>query len=135
MEAGKAFKIGNSFVFAAQIPDNSVGCSGSRCSNCGNSTAYCDQICRCCNLPFVGPAGFPQFITWKMATPQEKKNMVLQVYCHNRDRGRLGYANVEYVPLSPSELREIERLTDREAHNFQLTHGHAPQQIRRILLT
>lgn len=135
LQENKVFKIGNSFVFAVQIPDDSVGCSGSRCSNCNNESAYCYHICRQCKLPFIGPSGFPQLSDWESLTPDKKRRMVEEVYCHYNNRGRLAYTNVEFVPLTLDELKEVERLKDRDVKLFLSTHEVDPQKIKEILLT
>lgn len=131
---GRAFKIMSSFVFAAQIPDDSVGCSGSRCSNCEGSTAYCEQFCRNCGLPFVGPSGFPQWTEWQNYEPEKRKGLVTKVFFYT-DRGRLGYANVAYVPLGEQELCEVEKLSGHEATLFAETHSVEPRNLRNILLS
>ena len=133
MREGKVFKISDSFFFAAQIPDDSVGISGSRCSNCGGEAAYCHQLCRKCNLPFVGPFGFPQWPKWKRMAPGVKVLVVEEVFHNGNNRGRLGYTNVEAVPLSPEELRKVEQLCDQEADYFLATHKIAARRIREIL--
>ena len=102
LEEFKIFQIGNSFIFAAQIPDNSVGISGSRCTNCGGSVAYCNQVCRGCGLPLVGPFGFPQIGNWVSLSASERKSVIESVY-YRLDHGHLGYANVPSVPLTPDE--------------------------------
>ena len=80
LRENRVFKIGDSFHFAVQIPDDSVGISGSRCSNCGSEVAYCHQICRQCKLPFIGPFSFPQLPDWESLTPDKKRTMVEEVY-------------------------------------------------------
>ena len=132
---GKIFKIGKGFHFAVQVPDDTVGCSGSRCSWCNTRTAYCHQICRHCYLPFVGPFGFPQLPEWETLTPEERRREVEEIYCHDSRRGRLIYTNVDFVPLTPKELDEIERLGHRDAHYFLITHEHDTKKIRGILMT
>lgn len=134
LRKNKVFKIGNSVLFAVQIPDDSVGCSGSRCSNCNSKAAYCHQICRQCKLPFIGPFGFPQLPDWESLTLDEKSTMVEEVYCHHSHRGRIEYVNVDFVPLTSDELNEVEKLQHRDARFFLLTHEVAPQKIRENLL-
>jgi|WetSurMetagenome_2_1015567.scaffolds.fasta_scaffold45706_3 hypothetical protein len=134
-EENKIFKIGRSFLFAIQVPDDSVGCSGSRCSNCNNSVAYCNHRCRHCGFPFVGPFGFPQIFVWETLSPEQKRTIVEDIYAHHSNRGRLLYTNVEPVPLTPKELREIERLMHRDADYFRSTHSISPKKIRRTLFT
>lgn len=135
IQESRIFKIGYSFLFAVQIPDDSVGISGSRCSYCDNKTAYCEQICRQCKLPLIGPFGFPQLPKWESLTPEKRKTMVEDIYCHKNDRGRLGYVNVEPVPLTKEELRKVEKLEHHDANLFHLTHDVTPQNISGILLT
>lgn len=135
LQENKIFKIGNGFLFAVQIPDDSVGCSGSRCSNCGNEAAYCYQTCRQCKLPFIGPLGFPQLPDWESLTLDEKRTMVEEIYCHHDNRGRSGYANVEFVPLTFDELNKVEKLQYHDAELFLLAHKVDPQKIRASLLT
>ncbi|MDP1619432.1 MAG: hypothetical protein Q8M12_00365, partial [bacterium] len=77
---GKVFKVGNSFFFAAQIPDDSVGCSGSRCSCCNGKVAYCNHVCKHCGLPFVGPCGFPQLPHWEAMSIDMRIDMVEMVF-------------------------------------------------------
>ncbi|MCK4554562.1 hypothetical protein KAU19_06430 [Candidatus Parcubacteria bacterium] len=132
-QESRIFKIGNGFFFAAQIPDDSVGGSGSRCTNCNKETIYCHQICRQCKLPFIGPFGFPQLPVWESLTPDEKRTMVEEIYCHSGDRGRLLYTNVEHIPLTLNELAKVERLKYRNADLFLSAHGVAPQKIRENL--
>jgi len=132
LEEGRAFQIGKTFWFAAQIPDDKVGCSGSRCSNCEDKTAYCVQICRTCGLPFVGPFGFPQWLKWQEMTAKEKRAAAEEVYSSSK-HGRLGYTNVRFVPLTQVELAEIEALPEYEAHMFTLTHEVRPAGLRQKL--
>lgn len=129
----RIFAIDNSFHFAVQVPDDSVGISGSRCSNCENVVAYCDQRCTSCGLPFIGPVGFPQFSEWKDLSANRKRITVEDVYARDNTRGRLGYANVEFVPLTPNELNEIEKLAGDAVEHFISVHGISPQKIRHTL--
>ncbi len=128
----RLFKVGNSFIFAAQIPDNSVGCSGSRCSNCNNDAAYCQQRCLWCGFPFIGPSGFPQFSKWKNLPPASKTKLVEDVYMRT-NKGRLGYSNVKFVPLNNQELEAIEKLNSLDAEYFLSTHSISPKEIRKTL--
>jgi len=128
----KLFKVGSSFIFAAQIPDDSVGCSGSRCSNCNNMAAYCEQRCLWCGFPFIGPSGFPQFPEWKALSLAIKKELVEDTYMRS-GKGRLGYSNVEFVPLTSEELHLIESLSGRDVEHFLSAHSISPREIRSTL--
>ena len=119
----RIFKVGNSFPFAVQIPDNEVGISGSRCTYCGSSVAYCEQICKHCDLPLIGPTGFPQLPEWRKLSTSEKLMLVEEVYTQDRDAGRLGYPNARNVPLNFSDLETIECLRDEDARLFKSAHG------------
>jgi len=132
LKSQRLFKANNSFLFAAQIPDDSVGCSGSRCSNCGNKTAYCNQRCFWCGFPFIGPFGFPQISEWELLSKGEKGALVEGIY-HQHDNGRMGYVNVDWVPLTEAELSEIELLDIEKAHYFKSTHSVSPKEIRKTL--
>lgn len=128
------YRIEKSFAFTAQIPDDSVGGSGSRCASCGGTAAYCEQICRACGFPFVGPYGFPQWSEWKELTTEQRENLVIEMYTQHHNRGRLGYSNVEYIPLTVEELVEVERLGGEDAYRFTRTHEVSPQKIRDLLI-
>lgn len=128
LQEGRAFKVSGSCVFAAQIPDESVGCSGSRCTHCDGQAAYCDQICRYCKLPFIGPVGFPQFTRWKRLGSIEKLTLVDKVY-RVPNRGRLEYANVKNVPLTLDEAKGIVILTGNEAAAFYEVHKMDPRNV------
>jgi hypothetical protein len=135
---GRLFRVGRSFLFSAQIPDDSVGCSGSRCSNCNSETAYCVEICEHCTLPFVGPFGFPQLPVWNQLSLEEKNRSVQEVYMSD-NHGRLGSTNVESIPLNPRELERFENL-DLTSHDeaealFQQDHGISSQEIKKILFS
>ena len=134
VRAGRLFKVDNSFLFAVQIPDDSVGISGSRCSNCDSGVPYCDQVCKSCNTPFIGPSGFPQSHAWKRLSLERKKGRVEEVYTH-RNHGRLRWGNVLDVPLDPTELSTLEGLplNGQDCEAFRSVHGVSPQEVRRIL--
>ena len=134
LQERRIFKIGNSFLFAAQIPDDLVGISGSRCSNCNNETSYCHQRCRQCGFPFIGPFRFPQFLKWRILSLGEKSIIVEDIYAHDYNRGRLGYVNVEFVPLTEKELKKVEELKNHNANLFLSAHSISPQEIRKTLL-
>lgn len=129
----KLFKVRDSFVFAVQIPDDSVGCSGSRCSNCDNSVAYCNQRCLWCGFPFIGPSGFPQIMKWRTLPAIIKNDLVEAVYMR-RNKGRLGYSNVAFVPLTSKELEIVESLKGQAAEYFLSTHSISTEEIRKTLL-
>ncbi len=133
IKESNVYRVEGSFAFTAQIPDDSVGCSGSRCANCDTEVPYCNQICRYCGLPFVGPGGFPQYPTWTTLSTNEKMTLFISAFNSYR-RGRLGYANVAFVPLTSDELTEVEELEGREANLFELTHKISPKKIREVLL-
>lgn len=119
----RAFKFGsNSFVCAVSIPDDSAGCSGSRCSNCDSPSAYCHQICRTCRLPFIGPFGFPQINIWKTMTLKERGMLAKKIFLEKERQGRLGYLNVAYIPLNRNESKKILALGSRELNMFMVTH-------------
>ncbi len=129
------FRLGAGFRFAAQIPDDSVGCSGSRCTNCGAGVAYCNQVCRGCGLPLIGPWGFPQFPEWLMLTGPEKQAKVEDVYYHERNHGRHGCLNVKDFPLTPNEAKGLVTIVEHDEELFTATHGISPQKlIEKILL-
>src|SRR3989344_8637862 len=107
----RVFKIGKSFLFTVQIPDNSGGISGSRCLNSGGKVAYCEQVCKHCKLPFVGPFGFRQITEWGKLSPADKEIMVVDIYITEENQGRLG-SNVLPFPLHPSEMRRVEKLSE-----------------------
>lgn len=118
----RAFKIGNSFVCAVSIPDKSVGCSGSRCSNCNSPSSYCYQICRTCKMPFIGPFGFPQINTWKTMTLKERGMLAKKIFLEKERHGRLGYVNVAYIPLVRDEAKKILALDSRALNTFLRVH-------------
>lgn len=139
LRENKAFKIGEGFIFAAQIPDDSIGCSGSRCSNCNSKTAYCIQMCEECGLPFIGPFGFPQLPEWESLTLEQKRKLVEKVYFHDAHRGRLVATNVRPVPLTRGELHDVEAYYDIPgfaplAGTFLSAHGVSPQEIGKRLI-
>lgn len=124
----KIFKVGYSFYFAVQVPDNTVGISGSRCSNCNGEVVYCEQVCKHCNMPFIGPFGFQQLSIWKTKTSAAKRMLVEEIYSREKERGRLEYIGVNYVPLTPVELVMVEKL---ECNNdFFSAHGIYLHEIR-----
>lgn len=132
IEKGKLFRVGNSYLLAAQIPDDSVGCSGSRCSNCESNTAYCEEICGQCELPFVGPFGFPQLPSWKKMSVERRIKKVEKVY-DSKNHGRLGCGNAYLIPLNPSELEKFET-GDWEKRNLSLIAHHLSwSSLRNIL--
>ena len=133
LKENRLFKIGNSFLFAVQIPDDTVGCSGSRCSNCNTAVAYSNQRCKNCGFPFVGPFGFPQFLVWETLSSEQKRIAVEDVYAHEGNRGRLLCTNVKFVPLTVEELQRIERITEREDRYFRLVHSISAKEIRQTL--
>ncbi len=131
----KSFTIGSSFRFAVQIPDDSVGCSGSRCSNCDGKGAYCNHICRHCLFPLIGPFSFPQIHIWQAMGPDEQLKRVEDAYCHAKDRGRLMYANVMAFPLNEYDLANVEGLDSHDSDLFSDTHGVTPSQVRALMLS
>ena len=130
--SGKVFKLEDSFIFAAQIPDNSVGISGSRCSFCDNEVAYCHQVCKKCKLPFIGPFGILQITTWEKLNVEEKRNVVAEVF-KDYQKSRVEYAGVPQVPLRLGNVVVVENLEGWQAHSFQDSHGIAPKNIRQYL--
>lgn len=78
----KTFKIELEVV--AQIPDPTRGCSASICSNCQEKVAYCHARCNGCDMPFIGPFGFPPIQEWDQLTDQEKEGLVRRV-CEEED--------------------------------------------------
>ena len=130
---GRIFKIGYGFYFAAQVPDNTVGRSGSRCSYCNAKNVYCEQVCKHCSLPFIGPFYFPQLPEWEAIEPDERRRLVEEIYCHKSNRGRLLCTNVADVPLTREELREVEKIQFHDADLFRSSHGMPPQKIKEIL--
>ncbi len=126
------FKVGDSFRFTAQIPDDSVGCSGSRCSECGAKSAYCEQFCSTCNLPFIGPFDFPQWSDWMKLGSVERWKLVERIF-NEPSRGRLGSVNVLSIPLVPQEVSAVEKLAGHEYHLFKNFRRLDPATIRMTL--
>lgn len=114
----RIFKIGNSFYFAVQVPDDSVGCSGSRCSSCGGEVACCHHVCKHCKMPFIGPFGFPQLLIWEKMTSDKKWQNVREVHSCVKNSGRLTYTNVLPFPLNPEELNKVDNLSWREFFDY-----------------
>ena len=114
----KLFKIEDSFLFAVQIPDNSVGCSGSRCSYCEKEVLYGDHVCQHCKTPFIGPFGFPHIKIWERMLWWEKWKKVGEIYSHYPNYGRIAYTNVLHFPLNPNELKKVDKLSDNEFYNY-----------------
>ena len=131
LHKGRSFKVEESFEFAVQIPDNAIGCNGSRCSNCGNEESYCHQICKECGLPFIGPFGFPQLPIWENTSLNKKKVLVLKIFTNFQNRGRLEYQGVRFIPLTPLELKEVE--TNAKQKLFMGVHGVSPNNLRNLL--
>jgi hypothetical protein len=130
-QTDRTFKIGNSFEFAIQIPDNTVGCSGSKCSNCGNDAAYCDQVCQTCRLPFIGPHGFPQLPTWQALSSNDKLHLVETIYGSSINEGRLGYDGISFVPLTLQELEKLEKTFESIDHErFYRVHRITLKELR-----
>ncbi len=102
------FQIGNSVEFAVQVPDKSVGCSGSRCSHCNAEMAYCEHRCKSCGLPVIGPFGFPQIEEWSSLSAQKKRKIMETVYSDWPSRGRLNVINATDLLLVSLPWREIE---------------------------
>jgi hypothetical protein len=128
------FQVGESFAFTAQIPDATVGDSGSRCASCYTPTVCSAQICRQCKLPFVGPNGFPQMKDWLELKFLQMHDLIVNVFEHGYNRGRIQCVNVAYVPITKEELLEVEKLNNNDALCFEQTHGIAPKQLREILI-
>lgn len=84
---GKTFEL--RVVVAAQIPDDTLGCSSSRCSNCEEPTVYCQQVCANCGMVMIGPFGFPQFSEWQNMTVEERQEMVNNVVATSDKLGQL----------------------------------------------
>lgn len=131
---GLIFKIDNSFYFAAQIPDETVGISGSRCSNCNTNTAYCRQVCKNCNLPLIGPFGFPQLNKWNTLKLDEKKVLATATYYKKRS-GRAESAGIMDVPLSKDELLKVKTMSPDRFYSFKDSYGFSPLEIKKILLS
>ena len=132
IEEGRIFRIGDSYLLAAQIPDDSVGCSGSRCSNCNSDTAYCKDICGQCELPFVGPFGFPQLPSWKKMSVEKRIKKVEEVY-GSENHGRLGCVNAMLTPLNPREWKEFETGDWDKKQMFFYVHNLSWQKLGQIL--
>lgn len=88
------------YEFAVQVPDNSVGCSGSRCTNCNGPVAFCDYHCQHCFKEFIGPFGFPQLLNWRSMTAQEQIETVARVH-QNPGKGQLHMMQTSF--FSPEE--------------------------------
>lgn len=131
---GGLFRVGNSFFFAVNVPDNSVGCSGSRCSNCLEKTAYCEHLCSNCGFPFIGPFGVPQIAIWEQLSPRQKMTVVENVW-DGWTKGRLIIANHRFFPLTPGELHEITRSDIQTLALFEYLYGMLPQEIERSPIT
>lgn len=134
MQKGKIFKVENSFPFAVQIPDNSVGYGGSRCSNCNNEATYYEHLCTHCKSPFVGPFGFPQFLTWKTWHLDKKREAVQSIYCQPPKRGRLGRVEANFFPLTLDELIQIENLDVLSTDDFMRKYKMTTDEIRKKFL-
>ncbi|MCK4918722.1 MAG: hypothetical protein KAS02_02975 [Candidatus Pacebacteria bacterium] len=130
-QQGRSFQIEGSYKFAIQIPDNAVGRSGSYCSNCGNEESYCHQVCRECGLPFIGPFGLPQLPAWGSLSLNKKKALVLEIFTNFKNRGRMEYEGVRFIPLTPAELAEVEKNGVEEL--FLGVHGVSPNNLKNIL--
>jgi hypothetical protein len=63
----------------------------------------------------------------------QKQALVEDVYCNRSNHGRLGYANVLSIPLTPDEVGKIETLTGHDAELFLSAHGVAPMELRKHL--
>lgn len=124
-EEGKVFTIGKSFALAAQIPDDSQGCSASRCSNCNGVVAYCHNICEHCGLPFVGPFGIPNILEWQTLSTADKRTWVEEVFS-SPNHGRLGIVNAPCVPLNPREAVLLRDLKPDERRLYMLAHKVEP---------
>ncbi|MCK5286041.1 MAG: hypothetical protein KAJ58_02335 [Candidatus Pacebacteria bacterium] len=133
LQKGRSFKVEGSFKFAVQIPDNAIGCSGSRCSNCDNKEVYCHQICKECGLPFVGPFGLPQLPIWESMSFSKRKALVLKIFKHKKNRGRMEYIGIRFIPMTPRELLRIETLDEKGAESFLCVHGVSPGNMKNIL--
>lgn len=118
----RTFRVDDSFKFAVQIPDNTVGCSGSRCTNCGSKVAYCNHVCNSCQRPFIGPFGFPQLPIWQAMSSDKKQAMVVEIY-RRENHGRLMWGNVQAMPLTERELAPLVNLGFHDAIHFISTHG------------
>jgi hypothetical protein len=129
---GKFFTIGDSFRFAAQIPDEKVGISGSRCSNCDGAVAFCQEICKHCGLPFVGPFGFPDIDAWRQLDESEKRTWVERIFLR-KNHGRMTCVNVMTMPLVETELREAEELVGHDVQLFAQSHSIHPSKLREHL--
>ena len=122
MEGVRLYRVDDSMIFAVQIPDDSVGCSGSRCSNCDGAVAYCEQICKHCYMPLIGPTCLPQIDRWRLLSREERKVRVKFVFgC--KDHGRHGYANVLSIPLTEEELNQFEKASPQDQKSVQRVHG------------
>jgi hypothetical protein len=109
----RIFSIEKSFWFAVLVPDDTVGCSGSRCANCGNSLAYCDQFCPQCQFPLVGPFELPQYPEWEKFCVGQRVSKVERIF-FSRGHGRIEHGNVESIPLTIVELENFNRLPQRQ---------------------
>ncbi len=132
--ADSVYKVNGSFGFAVQVPDNRVGISGSRCSACGEPTAYSVQICEKCGLPFIGPFGFPQYEEWVKLSDIEKNDFILNVFHDMPARGRILRSGVPFFPLTMKELVSVEKFTGEDSEQFKLNYGMYPQELRSVLL-
>ncbi len=126
LQEGRVFSVGKSFIFAVQIPDDSQGCSASRCSNCETVVAYCHMVCKNCGFPLVGPFGFPQLPQWQSLTLADRRVEVEEVYCHHGNYGRLRWVNVPHVPLHFREAAALKALNCDEAERYRRVHGIEP---------
>jgi hypothetical protein len=128
------FRVDKSFAFTVQIPDSSLGENRSRCANCACETAYREQICRECGLPFIGPLGFPEMRTWTNVTSEEKEDFIVIIFTQGKNRGRLTYEHVTDIPLTYDELLKIERLEGLDVELFHHTHGVHPSLLAETLI-
>jgi hypothetical protein len=125
LKQNRLYRIADSFIFAVQIPDGNVGCSGSRCTNCNSKTAYCIHLCTQCGFPFVGPYGFPQISEWDQMNVLEKSELIEKIYS-SENHGRITYTNVEHVPLTPNEAKRVTHYSPDDTNSFTHTHGKDP---------
>ncbi|PCI28211.1 hypothetical protein COB55_04265 [Candidatus Wolfebacteria bacterium] len=130
----KVFAVDKSCRFALNIPDNEVGCSGSRCSSCGGKVVYCNHLCKHCKLPFVGPFGLPQLPEWNLLESSAREELAQQIF-HSTNHGRMTYSNVDSVPLTQLEAKIVAGPTEDEVSGFEQTHGESPLEIARRLFS
>lgn len=133
VKQGKVFKLEDTFYFAVQVPDETVGCSGSRCSNCNTRVDYSEQFCENCQLPFIGPHGVQQIEQWKQLSP-EGRNLLVKTVFEKKNHGRIVSSGAAF-PLTPEELAVFKELEYGELVSFFPSNGIYPGEVEDMLMS